>query len=273
MSVNQLRTIDLTPRIGTELFTDAPNLLSGTHTKQIRDLLEQRGVLIFRGINFDDEQQLAFSETIGQIFQQGKRGIVKITLDENESSTAQYLHGTFFWHIDGAQDDVPTRASLLSARTLASEGGQTEFANTYAAYDDLPDDEKKALAEIRIQHSQVRIQLLAKPDISDNELSFWQNMEVKTHPLVWTHETGRKSLVLGLTASGVEGMDNDEGLALIDRLQDWSTQPQFVYQHQWQPGDLLIWDNTGCMHRVVPYAADSGRMMHRTTLVGEESLV
>ena len=68
-------------------------------------------------------------------------------------------------------------------------------------------------------------------------------------------------------------MSSEEGLALIERLQEWATQPQFVYRHQWKLGDLLIWDNTGCMHRVVFYPADSGRMLHRVTLVGEEALV
>ena len=119
-------------------------------------------------------------------------------------------------------------------------------------------------------HSQVRIQTLAKPDISQKELDYWRSISLKSHPLVWTHRSGRKSLVLGMTATAVEGMDEAEGLALIDRLQAWSVQPPFVYEHEWALGDLLIWDNTGCMHRVVPYPADSGRMMHRTTLVGEE---
>ena len=140
-----LKTRDLTPRIGTELFADADELLTGDHTAQIRDLLEKRGVLIFRGINFTDEQQMAFSRTVGEIFQQGKDGLVKITLDESQSEVAAYLHGTFFWHIDGAQDELPTRASLLTARTLSSVGGQTQFANTYAAYEDLPETEKTAL--------------------------------------------------------------------------------------------------------------------------------
>jgi alpha-ketoglutarate-dependent taurine dioxygenase len=68
-------------------------------------------------------------------------------------------------------------------------------------------------------------------------------------------------------------MDLDASRALIERLERWSTQPKYVYRHEWKLGDLLIWDNTGTMHRVLPYAIDSGRMMHRTTLVGEEELL
>ena len=89
---------------------------------------------------------------------------------------------------------------------------------------------------------------------------------------MWTHASGRKSLVLGATASHVEGLEPEESQALLDRLLEHSTQAQYVYQHEWHVGDLVIWDNTGTMHRVIPYSAASGRIMHRTTLVGEEPL-
>jgi alpha-ketoglutarate-dependent taurine dioxygenase len=89
---------------------------------------------------------------------------------------------------------------------------------------------------------------------------------------VWTHQSGRKSLLLGATADYVVGMPVEESRALLARLRDWCTQPQYVYRHEWQLGDLLIWDNTGTMHRVLPYADDSGRLMHRTILAGEEPL-
>jgi len=90
--------------------------------------------------------------------------------------------------------------------------------------------------------------------------------------LVWTHQSGRKSLLLGATSDYVLGVSVEESRALLARLRDWATQPQYVYRHEWQPGDLLIWDNTGTMHRVLPYAVDSGRLMHRTILAGEEPL-
>jgi alpha-ketoglutarate-dependent taurine dioxygenase len=95
-------------------------------------------------------------------------------------------------------------------------------------------------------------------------------MPPRTLPLVWKHRSGRKSLVLGATASHVEGMDQREGWALLTRLRDWATQPQFVYRHEWKLGDLVVWDNTGTMHRALPYPLDCGRLMHRTKLHGEE---
>jgi alpha-ketoglutarate-dependent taurine dioxygenase len=77
--------------------------------------------------------------------------------------------------------------------------------------------------------------------------------------------------VLGCTASHIEGLPIEESNLLLAKLLSWSTQPQFVYRHQWSPGDLLIWDNTGTMHRVQPYDP-AERLMHRTTLAGEEAL-
>jgi alpha-ketoglutarate-dependent taurine dioxygenase len=90
--------------------------------------------------------------------------------------------------------------------------------------------------------------------------------------MVWTHQSGRKSLLLGATADYVIGLSVEESRALLARLRDWATQPQYVYRHEWELGDLLIWDNTGTMHRALPYPVESGRLMHRTILAGEESL-
>jgi alpha-ketoglutarate-dependent taurine dioxygenase len=102
-------------------------------------------------------------------------------------------------------------------------------------------------------------------------LQGWHKYDDSELPLVWKHRSGRKSLVLGATASHVVGMDRRASAALLCGLREWATQPQFVYRHHWKLGDLVIWDNTGTMHRAMPYPLDSGRMMHRTTLQGEES--
>jgi len=90
-------------------------------------------------------------------------------------------------------------------------------------------------------------------------------------PLVWTHRSGRKSLVIGVTARHIVNMDFKKSAELLVRLRDWATQPNFVYRHVWSVGDLVIWDNTGTMHRATPYDPNSGRMLHRTKLEGEEA--
>jgi alpha-ketoglutarate-dependent taurine dioxygenase len=268
-----LQSIALTPRIGSGIQADPQVLLSGSQAAEIRRLLEERGVVTFRKLDFDDQQQLAFARTLGDIIPQGNKGIYKVTLDKRENDRADYLRGAFYWHIDGTTDDVPTRASLLSAKRLSPSGGQTEFANTYAAYDDLPESEKKSLAGLKVVHHVEAIQRVMYPNPTPEQEASWKRHPPKSHPLVWTHRSGRRSLVLGSTATHIEGMEAAAGRKLLDELQAWATQPAFVYRHEWTLGDMLIWDNTGTMHRVVEYALDSGRMMHRTTLVAEEPLV
>jgi alpha-ketoglutarate-dependent taurine dioxygenase len=264
--------VDLRPRIGTEIRADAETLLSGAHAGQIREALERRGVLVMRELGFDDVQQLAFSNTLGEVQPIVGEPVFKITFDRSVAATADFTRGSFVWHIDRANEDVPTRASILSARRLAATGGDTEFANTYAAWADLPASEQKSLEKLRVVHSVEHGMLTVSPGATETDRQRWRHSPPKVHPLVWTHRSGRKSLVLGSTASHVEGLDASEGRALLDELLEWATQPKFVYRHQWRLGDLLIWDNTGTMHRAEPYAEDSGRLMHRTTLLGEEAV-
>jgi alpha-ketoglutarate-dependent taurine dioxygenase len=107
--------------------------------------------------------------------------------------------------------------------------------------------------------------------MSEEDLARWRGMsEVMIHPLVWRHNSGRKSLVIGSHADGVVGQPVPHGRSLLVRLQEWAAQPAFSYRHEWQEGDLVIWDNCGVMHRVVPYDENSGRRMKRTTIMGEE---
>ncbi|MCV7279935.1 TauD/TfdA family dioxygenase [Mycolicibacterium flavescens] len=268
-----LDIIDLTPRIGSEIRTDLDTLLSSRCAEMIRDTLEQRGVVFFRGLQVSDEQQVAIARTLGTVVaNEGEDGIYKISLDESVNQRAKYLRGSLFWHFDGSLQPYPNLATLLRAVRLSDTGGDTEFCNTYAAYDDLPQADKDLIADLRVVHSAERSQYYVTPEMSYDEIAFWQKSPTKECPFVWTHQSGRKSLLLGATADYVVGMPVEQSRALLARLRDWATQPQYVYRHQWEVGDLLIWDNTGTMHRALPYAVDSGRLMHRTILAGEEPL-
>lgn len=247
-------------------------LLGGEFAREIRRLLTARGVLLFRDVHLDDEEQLAFSAALGRLVPQSEDGVYKVTLDPALSDTADLLRSTFGWHFDGTSEDVPPLASILNPRQLSQVGGQTEFANMYAAYEALPDARKLAIEALQVVHMRETLHRLFFPNPTETQLELWRISGEKERPLVWTHESGRKSLVLGLTATRVVGMEPVESRALLDTLQSWATQPQFVYRHEWQLGNLLIWDNTGVLHRVEPYPMDSGRLLHRTTLAGEESL-
>jgi alpha-ketoglutarate-dependent taurine dioxygenase len=265
------------PNIGASVYTDKQTLLSGARANELRDLLEKRGVLVFPEINMTDAEQIAFTHTLGTFAHEdgegtgGKDSVYPITMDSSINPIADYLKGAFYWHIDGTMSEKPILASIMSARALAKEGGETEFCNTYAAWDALPEDEKAKLQDLKVVHAMWRSQLYWKPEPRFKELQQWMAHGQNVLPLVWKHRSGRSSLVLGATALQVQGMEFPESEALLVRLRDWSTQPQFVYQHRWSLGDMVIWDNTGTMHRALAYDHKRGRLMHRTKLEGEEA--
>lgn len=274
-----LTTIDLKPRVGSQIDTDLATLLGGSVAADIRALLVQRGVVIVRGVEMNDDGQRAFTRTLGDlrlgtVKKEGEEGLMKVTFDKKENPTyAEFFPGTFFWHMDGTYEEVPPFATVLTPRVLAPSGGQTEFANNYAAYEDLPDSQKTFLEKLQVVHTMQASQLPAIPNATVEQFALWHSYPVRTHPLVWRHKSGRKSLVLSTSASHIVGMHPAESHALLRRLMSWATQPQYVYQHSWQMNDLLIWDNTGTMHRVLPYDMDCGRRLHRFTLNGEEAVV
>ncbi len=235
--------------------------------------LDQYGVLVFRGLHLDDDAQVAFSKRLGrvEIFGTGEHPeIFLVTLDPAKNRAANYLRGTFDWHIDGMTEDIPIMATLLTARAVATEGGATEFASTYAAYDDLTADEQERAAAVRVVHSVEATQRKLNPDPTPEELAVWRRRPPKEHPLVWTHLSGRRSLVIGSTSEQVVGMEPAESRAFLDAQLGRATRSDRVYRHEWEVGDLVIWDNTGVLHRALPYDATSPRDMHRTTLHGAE---
>jgi alpha-ketoglutarate-dependent taurine dioxygenase len=263
---------EITPRIGTEIRADKATLLSGDHAGVIRELLEQRGVLVFPKIGFTDDEQIAFTETLGTLATE-RRGekLYQVSLDTTVNKQADYLKGSLYWHLDGTMNEVPILASLLQSVALGSDGkGDTEFCNTYAAYDDLPDELKTEIESLRVMHSAWNTLFYYEPEPDIKTLQRMMAIGDRELPLVWEHRSGRKSLVLGATARHIVDTDFRKSIELLVRLRDWATQPQFVYRHVWSVGDLVIWDNTGTMHRATPYDPNSGRLLQRTKLVGEE---
>jgi alpha-ketoglutarate-dependent taurine dioxygenase len=268
----------LTPRIGAELEVDAQALLSGADAAEIRALLEQRGVLIARGLGVADPQLLAIAQTLGEVrlgsvAKEGVDGIKAVTFERSANPvTAEYFKGTFYWHMDGTYDDVPPLAALLAPRVLAPAGGETEFTNTYAAYDDLPEADKARFDGLKVEHTMAAAHRIYNDAPTPEQLAHWAKFPARIHPLVWRHRSGRRSLLLSSSVTRVVGMEEAESRALLDRLMQWATRPEYVYRHEWRMGDLLIWDNTGTMHRARPFDLACGRRLHRVTIEGEESL-
>lgn len=272
----------LTTSVGAEVSDLDPDRL-GTDdglAAAVLDALEDNGVLVFRGLDLNPEAQVAFCRRMGEVdfSSDGHHpvsGIYPITLDKSKNSSAAYLRATFDWHIDGCtpvNDDCPQKATVLSAVQVAASGGETEFASAYAAYDALSDEEKDRFGSLRVVHSLEASQRRVTPDPTPEQLAKWRSRRTHEHPLVWTHRSGRKSLVLGASADYVVGMDLDEGRALLAELLDRATVPDRVYSHVWSVGDTVIWDNRGVLHRAAPYDPDSPREMLRTTVLGDEPI-
>jgi alpha-ketoglutarate-dependent taurine dioxygenase len=273
-----LKTIDLKPKIGSEVTADPAKLLSGELADELRALLVRRGVLVFRDLDFTPDEQRQFTATLGDLRlgdfkKEGEGGLQKVTLDPKVNPDyAKFFPGTFFWHMDGTYDPIPPFATTLRPAVLSQTGGQTDFASTYAAYEDLSEEDKALIADLKVVHSLQAAMFHSIPDASAEEIAVWCSYPTPSYPLVWTHNSGRKSLVLSTSGSHIEGMHPVDSYELLQRLMDHATQPQYVYRHDWRMNDMVMWDNTGTMHRVRPYPADSGRLLHRFTLNGVEPI-
>lgn len=273
-----LTVINPTPLVGSEIRIDREALLSGRHAGEIKTLLEKRSTVFVRGLDFSDEDLHTLAATLGDIRLDGKDGVkkeslMKVTFDKKHSHLTEYFWGTFTWHFDGAWEDTPPLASVLTPRVLAPTGGETEFINTYAAYDALPADKKEQLDGLMTAHTMVETYRRITPNPTEEQMRDWRGYGEKIHPLIWHHRNGLKSIALSNSSEYIVGMDRTESDELLQWLADWVEQPRFVYTHEWRMGDVLIWNNTGTMHRAAPYDVESGRRLHRVTLQGVEPLV
>lgn len=238
------------------------------------DALGAYGVLLFRGLHLDDATQVRFCRRLGDVVAVPSHPIPEITVVslDPKNPIAEYLRGAFLWHLDGSMDEIPSKASVLTCHATALAQGETEFASTYYAYDHLSDEEKERLGSLRVIHTMEASQRPIWPDPTPEQLADWRTRRPKEHPLVWEHHDGRRSLVIGVTASHIDGMDMEEGRALLDDLLTRATTPDKVFRHEWNVGDTVIWDNRGVIHRACHYDSQSPREMHRTTLVGDEPI-
>ena len=142
----QLRFEAIKPKIGARVLNTKEELLSGALSDQILSLMEERGVLVFPKLDLTDAEQVQFSNSLGgnadELAGQNQDAVFKVSLDEKKQdrNVAEYLKGSLYWHIDGTMNPTPIRASMLTAKVLAPEGGDTLFANTATSYADLPED-------------------------------------------------------------------------------------------------------------------------------------
>ena len=256
---------------------------------RVQAIMDTHAVAVLRDQTLDDEQQIAFSRCFGEL---EVRPAVRTQVTERidnprvrhneifdvsnldqagrvlppDDDRRSYALGNQLWHTDSSFRQLSATWSLLSARIVSPVGADTEFADTRAAYDALPEAMRARIeglvAEHSIWHSRARRggyqpsaeELRARPPA--------RHRLVRTHP-----GSGRKALYIAMHASHIIGWPDDEGRGLLDELIDFATRPEFVYAHKWRLGDLVIWDNRCTMHRATPFD-DMGlvRDMRRTTV-------
>jgi taurine dioxygenase len=177
-----------------------------------------------------------------------------------------------YWHTDMSYMTEPALGSLLYARAIPSEGGDTMFCDMTAACRDLPADKRKALLEARALHhfasrwARESAKAGMRPQQTQEEKD--RNPPVE-HPMIRTHpETGEPAIYCGGFVVKVNSLPENEGEALLSWVNEWVAQPKYVYRHKWRLHDLVFWDNRRVMHHATPYPETQRRHMHRTTVKG-----
>jgi len=266
---------------------DMTKPLSEEEVDAINAGMNEHAVLVFHDQDIDDEQQLAFTQSLGDIehaigtslrapdeYRLPTSFADVSNLDKHNNVYARddrrrlFAIGNRLWHSDSSFKVIPAKYSLLHARSIPSRGGNTEFADMRAAYDALDAETRAEIEDLICEHSQIfSRQQLGFTDFTDEERERFKPVRqrlVRTHPA-----TGRKSLYLASHAGGILGWPVPEARAFLRDLVEHATQRQFVYAHKWQVGDLVMWDNRRTMHRARPFPAHEPRDMRRTTLMGD----
>ncbi len=277
--MNNINIEPIAPHLGALVKISPTHLLDEGVAEACLQALNQYGVLLFPQISISDETQVAFSNQLGKMEAASNSavddtaakelGIYPVTLDPTRHKYRDYIDANVNWHIDGTAYETLPRATTLKCEVPPSAGGDTEFANLFSAYDCLPEAKKQQFENLRIVHSVEAANRMMNANPLAEDLDRWRTtIPPREQPLVWAHSDGRKSLVIGSTADHIVGMSESDSKALIDELLEWCTREQFCYRHHWQQGDLAVWNTRGNLHCAHPYTEGSGRLMHRTTVMG-----
>lgn len=269
----------LSPRFAAEMVgLDLRQPLGKATKDAIYDAFVRYHVLCFRDQHLDQDEQVAFSLQFGTLERHTLRNrgkvnpLVHVVSNLGADAKPSGKVKSTGWHSDKSFRPEPSLATILHAVVMPPDGGDTCFADMTAAYEALPDEEKRALDGVKVIHSWElsREHDRAKP--SAEEIAEAPPM---THPLVRIHpDTGRRSLFMGQHCSHIDGRPMDAGRARVIELEAHATQERFTYRHTWRMGDMLMWDNRCLLHRADPNfdAAIYPRVLHRTCLRGTAPL-
>lgn len=278
MDLQRFTTRHIHPTFGLEISgLDVTAPMDAETISTITKLSSEYKLLIFKDQSLSTDKLNLFAQYFGDTKQEPPKTSVTPTRADNISELGTrgeeagpisgYDIVARFWHTDSSWRAVPTWLSFLTAVVIPDSGSGTAYCDMEAAYNALS-DERKALLEGKqmvhaftaMRHFEPTIPAMSQEDAPPPAV----------HPVVRTVD-GRKSLFLSnQTSYYVGNMLFEEGRALYDELFAHATSPQFVYEHQWQPGDLAMWDNRATMHRAMPYDRRKKRLMHRAEVKGTQ---
>ncbi len=270
---------------------DLTQALTAAQVAEIERGMDRFGVLVFPGQAISDEQQVAFTLKFGALETTEGGNVTKkeerrlgaqladvSNLDKDGKPLARddrrrmFNLGNQLWHSDSSFRATPAKYSILSGRAVATNGGNTEFADMRAAYDALDDRTKAEVEDLICEHSLIYSRgSLGFEDLTEAERAMFKPVRqrlVRTHPV-----TGRKSLYLSSHAGGIIGWPVPEARSFLRDLNEHATAERFRYVHQWRQFDLVMWDNRTTMHRVRRFDANEIRDMRRTTVAGDAPTV
>ena len=253
--------------------------------------MDRYGVLIFHEQDITDEQQLAFSRTLGPLEEKKRPGTIRKRADSRlgagmgdlsnlnkdgsiiPADDRQWFFklGDRLWHSDSSYAEIPAKYSLLSGRVIPSWGGNTEFADMRAAYDALDARTRAEVEDLICEHSLLHSRgSIGFSQFTPEEIEDFRPVRQR---LVRSHADGRRSLYLSSHAGAIVGWTIPEARAFLRELTEHATQRCFVYSHAWRQYDLVIWDNRTTMHRACRFDRTEVRDMRRTTLAGDAPTV
>ena len=244
----------------------------------VRAAFEEQSVLVFRGQEVSDDIQLTFSRRFGEpeVTKVGALGtgthFVRLTTIGPDGKVVPPDHryalrnrANQLWHTDSSFKRLPALTSVLSARTVPGEGGETEFVSTRLAFERLAPAMQRRLENSFAWHDYAHSRGQIAADLASPEER--AALPPVCWRMVWVNPVnGRKALYLASHAYAVDGMDEAAGRKLIDELTAAATAPGTSYVHRWKNGDVVMWDNRATMHRGRPWPADQPRLMVRTTI-------
>ena len=265
----------LSPAIGIEVLgVDLRSPLPEEDFALMRSMWEHNCVLLFRNQTLDENDQVQFAERFGPLSrtanpERAAKSNPAIMFISNVRENGQLIgalpDGEMHFHSDQSYVEKPATGSMLYAMEIPSTGGNTLYANALNAYDDLPQHLKALLADKQAMHSYDTTSTLRGPEVKLGPRSF-------AHPLFRTHPpTGRKAIYVNrLLTHSIIGLPRDESDDVLDQLFEHQEKPQYIYEHVWRVGDLILWDNRSCVHARTDFSARERRMLRRLTLLGEK---